>query len=83
MGNVRTTIEHGLQAVDAVRAFTVWPSEILGVRESTRIDRSWQDSKLDCDAWRLFDRNSRVTHVFIDGRPADLRPAAGGGPVLS
>jgi hypothetical protein len=26
----------------------------------------------------LFDRNTRVAHVFIDGRPVDLRPAEGG-----
>jgi hypothetical protein len=32
----------------------------------------------------LFDRNSRVTHVFIDGRPVDLRPATPGvGPAAN
>jgi imidazolonepropionase-like amidohydrolase len=80
MGNVRTTIENGLQAVDAVRAFTIWPSEILGVRDQLGSIEVGKIANLTVTRGDLFDRNSRVTHVFIDGRPADLRPPAAGGP---
>ena len=80
MGNVRTTIENGLQAIDAVRAFTIWPSEILGVRDQLGSIEVGKIANLTVTRGDLFDRNSRVTHVFIDGRPADLRPAAVGGP---
>ena len=80
MGNVRTTIENGLQPVDAVRAFTIWPSEILGVRDQLGSIEVGKIANLTVTRGDLFDRNSRVAHVFIDGRPADLRPAGGGGP---
>jgi len=80
MGNVRTTIENGLQPVDAVRAFTIWPSEILGVRDQLGSIEVGKIANLTVTRGDLFDRNSRVAHVFIDGRPVDLRPAAGIGP---
>jgi hypothetical protein len=80
MGNVRTTIENGLQPVDAVRAFTIWPSEILGVRDQLGSIEVGKIANLTVTRGDLFDRNSRVAHVFIDGRPVDLRPVAGIGP---
>jgi imidazolonepropionase-like amidohydrolase len=77
-GNVRTTIENGLQAADAVRAFTIWPAQILGVQDQLGSIEAGKIANLTVSRGDLFDRNSRVTHVFIDGRPVDLRPAAGG-----
>ena len=79
MGVVRTTIENGLPAVDAVRAFTIWPSEILGVQDQPGSIEVGKIANLTVTRGDLFDRNSRVTNVFIDGRPVDLRPATGGG----
>jgi imidazolonepropionase-like amidohydrolase len=78
MGNVRTTIENGLQAADAVRAFTIWPSQILGIQDQLGTIEVGKIANLTVTRGDLFDRNSRVAHVFIDGRPVDLRPAAGG-----
>ena len=80
MSNARTTIENGLQTVDAVRAFTIWPAEILGVQDQLGSIEVGKIANLTVTRGDLFDRNSRVAHVFIDGRPVDLRPAAGGGP---
>jgi imidazolonepropionase-like amidohydrolase len=80
MGNARTTIENGLQVADAVRAFTIWPSQILGVQDQLGSIEVGKIANLTVTRGDLFDRNSRVTHVFIDGRPVDLRPAAAGGP---
>jgi adenine deaminase len=79
MGNVRTTIENGLQAADAVRAFTIWPAQILGVQDQVGTIEVGKIANLTVTRGDLFDRGSRVTHVFIDGRPVDLRPAVGGG----
>jgi len=76
--NVRTTIENGLQAADAVRAFTIWPSQILGIQDQLGTIEVGKIANLTVTRGDLFDRNSRVAHVFIDGRPVDLRPAAGG-----
>ena len=76
MGNANRTIENGLTAADAVRAFTIWPAEIFGVANQLGSIEAGKIANLTVTRGDLFDRNSRVTHVFIDGRPVDLRPAA-------
>ena len=78
--NANRTIENGLQPLDALRAFTIWPAEILGVQNQLGSIEAGKIANLTVTRGDLFDRNSRITHVFIDGRPVDLRPAAGGGP---
>jgi len=75
MGNVNRVIENGLSAADAVRAFTIWPAEILGVGNQLGSIEAGKIANLTVTRGDLFDRNSRVAHVFIDGRPVDLRPA--------
>ena len=83
MPNAGRTIENGLPAVDALRAFTIWPAEILGVQDQLGSIEAGKIANLTVTRGDLFDRNSRVAHVFIDGRPVDLRPATpagGGGP---
>ena len=78
--NARRVIENGLQAADAVRAFTIWPAQILGVENQLGSVEAGKIANLTVTRGDLFDRNSRVAHVFIDGRPVDLRPAGGSGP---
>jgi imidazolonepropionase-like amidohydrolase len=81
MVNAGRTIENGLAADDALRAFTIWPAEILGVANQLGSIEVGKIANLTVTRGDLFDRNSRVTHVFIDGRPVDLRPAqTSGGP---
>ncbi len=81
LGNANKTIENGLQPLDAVRAFTIWPAEILGVKDQLGSIEAGKIANLTVTRGDLFDRNSRIAHVFIDGRPVDLRPAPGpGGP---
>ena len=75
MGNVNRTIENGLSAADAVRAFTLSPAEIFGVANQLGSIEAGKIANLTVTRGDLFDRNSRVAHVFIDGRPIDLRPA--------
>ncbi len=79
--NAHKTIENGLQPLDALRAFTIWPAEILGVKDQLGSIEVGKIANLTITRGDLFDRNSRITHVFIDGRPVDLRPATpAGGP---
>jgi hypothetical protein len=80
MVNVGRVIDNGLQSTDALRAFTIWPAQILGVENQLGSIEIGKIANLTVTRGDLFDRNSRVAHVFIDGRPVDLRPAAGGGP---
>ncbi|HEX5875218.1 MAG TPA: amidohydrolase family protein [Pyrinomonadaceae bacterium] len=75
MVNANRMIENGLQATDALRAFTIWPAEILGVQNQLGSIEAGKIANLTVTRGDLFDRNSRVAHVFIDGRPVDLRPA--------
>ncbi len=80
MVNARRVIENGLQSADAVRAFTIWPAQILGVENQLGSIEAGKIANLTVTRGDLFDRNSRVAHVFIDGRPVDLRPPQAGGP---
>src|SRR5215212_68475 len=78
--NASRTIENGLSATDALRAFTIWPAQILGVENQLGSIEPGKIANLTVMRGDLFDRNSRVAHVFIDGRPVDLRPAERGAP---
>lgn len=80
MANVQRAIEHGLQQTEALKAFTIWPAEIHGVENQLGSIETGKIANLTVTRGDIFGRDSRVVHVFIDGRPIDLRPAAGGGP---
>ncbi len=77
MVNAGKVIENGLSATDALRAFTIWPATIFGVENQLGSIETGKIANLTITRGDLFDRNSRVTHVFIDGKPVDLRPATG------
>src|ERR1700752_1649366 len=79
LANANRTIENGLSSTDALRAFTIWPATIFGVESQLGSIETGKIANLTVTRGDLFDRNSRVTHVFIDGRPVDLRPASVGG----
>src|SRR2546423_7429068 len=81
IANAAKTTENGLSKDDALRAFTVGSAEIFGVADRLGSIETGKIANLTVMRGDLFDRNSRVTHVFIDGRPVDLRPVtAGAGP---
>lgn len=75
LANANRTIENGLSATDALRAFTIWPAEILGVQNQIGSIEAGKIANLTVVRGDLFDRNGRVTQVFIDGRPFDVKPA--------
>ena len=75
MANVGKTIEKGLSTTDALRAFTIWPAEILGVQNQLGSIEAGKIANLTVVRGDLFDRNGRVTQVFIDGRPFEVKPA--------
>lgn len=83
--NAAKAIESGLSKEEALRAFTLRSAEIFGVADRLGSIETGKIANLTVTRGDLFDRNSRITHVFIDGRPIDLRPAtpAAGGPANS
>ena len=80
MVNANRAIENGLQPADALKAFTLWPAQILGVENQLGSVETGKIANLTVTRGDLFARDSRVAHVFIDGRPIDLKPATGSGP---
>ena len=74
ISNAAKTIENGLSATDALRAFTIWPAEILGVKDQLGSIEAGKIANLIVVRGDLFDRNARVTQVFIDGRQFELKP---------
>src|SRR5919108_4677800 len=79
LANAAKVIENGLAPTDALRAFTIWPAQILGVENQLGSIETGKIANLTVTRGDLFDRNSRVAHVFIDGRPIDLKPPERGG----
>ena len=79
--NAGRVIANGLSSEDALRAFTMWPAEIFGVTNQLGSIETGKIANLVIARGNLFDRGTRVTQIFIDGRPVDLRtsPATGGG----
>jgi imidazolonepropionase-like amidohydrolase len=73
--NAGRAIENGLSREDALRAMTIWPAEILGAANQLGSIEPAKIANLTVMRGDLFDRNSRLVHLFIEGRPIDLRPA--------
>jgi imidazolonepropionase-like amidohydrolase len=73
--NLMRAIENGLSREDALRAITIWPAEILGVADRLGTIEAGKIANLTITRGDLFASNRTIAHVFIDGRPVDLRPA--------
>jgi imidazolonepropionase-like amidohydrolase len=73
--NLQRAIENGLSREDALRALTIWPAEILGVADRLGSIEVGKIANLTITRGDLFDRNSRIAHVFIDGQQFEVRPA--------
>lgn len=78
--NAGKTIENGLLKDEAIRALTIRPAEIFGVADRLGSIETGKIANLTVVRGDLFDRSSRIAHVFIDGKPVDLRPAPAARP---
>ncbi|HYN26601.1 MAG TPA: amidohydrolase family protein, partial [Pyrinomonadaceae bacterium] len=72
--NLIRAIENGLSRDDALRALTLWPAQILGVADRLGSIEPGKIANLTITRGDLFDRNHRISYVFIDGRSIELRP---------
>jgi imidazolonepropionase-like amidohydrolase len=72
--NVTRAVEGGLSKEEALRAMTIRPAEIFGVESQLGTIEVGKIANLTVTRGDLFDRARRITHVFIDGRPVDLKP---------
>lgn len=76
IANAAKTIDAGLARDEALRAMTIRAAEILGVNDRLGTIEVGKIANLTVTRGDIFDKSSRVTHVFIDGRAVDLKPAA-------
>lgn len=74
--NAGKTVENGLAKDVALRAMTIRAAEILGVADRLGTIEAGKIANLTITRGDIFDRTARLAHVFIDGRPIDLKPAA-------
>ena len=72
---IRKAIDNGLSADDALRAVTIAPAKIFGVdRQLGSLERGKIANVVISDK-PLFAAESKITHVFVDGREVRLQPA--------
>jgi imidazolonepropionase-like amidohydrolase len=76
LANAAKSVENGLAREEALRALTINAAEILGVSDRLGTIEVGKIANLTITRGDLLDRNARIAHVFIDGQPVDLKPAA-------
>ncbi|HVF49061.1 MAG TPA: amidohydrolase family protein [Pyrinomonadaceae bacterium] len=74
LANAGKAVESGLARDEALRALTLRAADILGVDDRLGSIEVGKIANLTVTRGDLFDRSRRITHVFIDGRPVDLKP---------
>ncbi len=74
--NAAKAVEQGLARDEALRAMTSRTAEMLGVADRLGTIETGKIANLTVTRGDLFDKTRAITHVFIDGRPVDLKPAA-------
>jgi len=78
LANATKAVESGLSRDVAIRALTLSSAELLGVASQLGSIEVGKIANLTITRGDLLDKNRRVAHVFIDGKPIDLRPATAG-----
>ena len=73
LNNVRKAAEVGMTRDQAIRALTLTPAELFGVADRVGSIETGKIANLTMVRGDLFDRGSRVTQVFIDGRLIPVR----------
>jgi hypothetical protein len=70
------TVEAGLPAEAALRAVTVTPAELLGVQNLVGTVEQGKLANLVVASGDLFNRGTRIEHVFVEGTHHEIREAA-------
>jgi imidazolonepropionase-like amidohydrolase len=76
LANAAKAVDNGLSRDDAIRALTIWPAEILGVSAQLGSIEVGKIANLTITRGDLLAKDKRIMHVFIDGKPIDLRPTS-------
>ena len=76
LSSVRKAAEVGMTRDQALRALTLTPAELFGVADRVGSLETGKIANLTVVRGDLFDRGSRVTQVFVDGRMMTVRAPA-------
>lgn len=81
LANAAKAIEAGLPKDEAIKALTLYPAQILGVAEQLGSIEQGKIANIVVTSGDLFERRTQVKHVFVDGKPYEVKPPAapGGG----
>jgi hypothetical protein len=76
IANAAKAVEAGLPKDEAIKAMTIYPAEIFGVAEQLGSIEKGKIANVVVTSGDLFDRRSQVKHVFVDGKPYEVKPPA-------
>src|SRR5262245_32431400 len=76
IANAAKAIEAGLPKEEAIKAMTIYPAEIFGVAEQLGSIEKGKIANIVVTSGDLFDRRSQIKHVFVDGKPYEIKPPA-------
>lgn len=79
LANAAKAVENGLAPDEALRAMTLRPAEFYGVANRLGTIETGKIANLTVTRGDIFSRERRITNVFIDGRPVELKPVTAGG----
>ncbi|MDX2041730.1 MAG: amidohydrolase family protein [Acidobacteriota bacterium] len=87
--NAARAIEAGLPKDEALKAMTIYPAQIFGLSEQLGSIEKGKIANLVIASGDLFARDTKIKHVFVDGKPFEIKvvetpqrpgsPMAGGG----
>jgi imidazolonepropionase-like amidohydrolase len=73
IANASKAIEAGLPKEEAIKAMTIYPAEIFGVAEQLGSIEKGKIANIVVTSGDLFDRRSQIKHVFVDGKPYEVK----------
>jgi imidazolonepropionase-like amidohydrolase len=73
IANAAKAVEAGLPKEEAIKAMTIYPAEIFGVAEQLGSIEKGKIANIVVTSGDLFDRRSQVKHVFVDGKPFEVK----------
>lgn len=83
--NAARAIEAGLPKDEALKAMTIYPAQIFGLSEQLGSIEKGKIANLIVTSGDLFARDTKVKHVFVDGKPFEIKtpetPQRPGGPM--
>lgn len=82
--NAARAIEAGLPKDEALKAMTIYPAQIFGLGEQLGSIEKGKIANLVIAGGDLFAKDTKVKHVFVDGKPFEIKaaetPRPGGPP---